>query len=492
MTLGTLGERVPAEPLLTALRDTNQFVSRAAALALAQTHPEVVSVLAAQAAIQQPATPTTPATPRRPRLLHLTGAGLAALLLVSMFITWLAFAQHFYPSSFHQRPSTTHAGAIIFTYRADQGVVGSAPMWPSDSKYLALLSSFGYSVQVWDMATGTLTQNPLLPVPYAGFNTISAMSWSPNGRYLAITSEDSSSRDAAVQVWDALTGSNTLDFHGHATGLLYTAWSYDGTSIAFSSDDGTVQIWDPSTGQKLLTFVGRPGTGHRLFWSDDNQFLLLSSPDGTFQLWNALTGRNISTFRTSKSTFIELSPDGRRMVSLGDAGTTLQVWDTFTGRALVTYAKPASSGAWQTFESRHIFTANASEVQIWNVLNGHTILEFPNPASSGTWQVSPDGQYFAFASWDNSVQVWNTITGRKVSVYQGHTAPLQVLVWSSDNQHIASASEDGTLQVWDAITGRGALTYHGFPYVLSLTWSPDSRLIAATSAGNTVQVLQAI
>src|SRR6266568_481958 len=75
MTLGTLGERVPAEPLLTALRDTNQ----------------VVSVLAAQAAIQQPATPTTPATPRRPRLLHLTGAGLAALLLVSMFITWLAF-----------------------------------------------------------------------------------------------------------------------------------------------------------------------------------------------------------------------------------------------------------------------------------------------------------------------------------------------------------------------------------------------------------------
>jgi WD40 repeat protein len=131
-------------------------------------------------------------------------------------------------------------------------------------------------------------------------------------------------------------------------------------------------------------------------------------------------------------------------------------------------------------------------VQIWNVLNGHTILEFPNPASSGTWQVSPDGQYFAFASWDNSVQVWNTITGRKVSVYRGHNAPLQVLVWSSDNQHIASASEDGTLQVWDAITGRGALTYHGFPYVLSLTWSPDSRLIAASSEGNTVQVLQAI
>ncbi len=234
MTLGTLGERVPAELLLTALRDTSPFVSRAAALALAQTHPEVVSVLAAQTAIQQPATPTTPttpATPSRPRLLHLAGAGLAALLLVSMFFTWLAFAQQFHPSSFHQRPSTTHAGAIIFTYRADQGVVGSAPMWPSDSKYLALLSSFGYSVQVWDMATGTLTQNLLLPVPYGGFNTISAMSWSPNGRYLAITSEDSSSRDAAVQVWDALTGSNTLDFHGHAalgivcSGLLIISFS---------------------------------------------------------------------------------------------------------------------------------------------------------------------------------------------------------------------------------------------------------------------------
>src|SRR5258708_37278477 len=91
---GKRGKRLPAEPLLTALSDTSLFVSRAAALALAQTHPEVVSILAAQAAIQKPTTPTTPATPAtpsRPRLLHLTGAGLAALLLESMFITWLAF-----------------------------------------------------------------------------------------------------------------------------------------------------------------------------------------------------------------------------------------------------------------------------------------------------------------------------------------------------------------------------------------------------------------
>lgn len=532
MMLGTLGERVPAEPLLTALRDANPFVSRAAALALAQTHPEVLSALAQQAAVAPPATPKRrSATSRGPRLLHLAGAGLAALLLLSMFVAWSAFAQQLHPSSFHH-PSRASAGAIIFTYRGDQGVEGFYPMWPSDSKYLALQSSFGYSVQVWDMATGNLTQNPLLPVPFTGFNTRSAWTWSPDGRYLAITSEDSSSRDAAVQVWDVLTGNNTLDFHSHATGLLYTAWSYDGTYIAFSSDDGTVQIWDPSAGRKLLTLAGHPGAGHRLFWSADDQFLLLSSSDGTFQLWNVLTGRNISTFRALISTFFELSPDGQRMVSIGDDGTTLQVRDTFTGRGLVThqgptggvsflewlpdsrriltangsevqiwdaitgqtildFAKPASSGAWQSFEGRHIFTANASEVQIWNVSTGHTILEFPNPASSGTWQLSPDGQYFAFASWDNSIQVWNTITGHKVSTYRGHTAPLQVLAWSSDNWHIASASGDGTLQVWDAITGRSILTYHGFPHVISLTWSPDSRLIAATSEDNTVQVLQA-
>jgi len=163
----------------------------------------------------------------------------------------------------------------------------------------------------------------------------------------------------------------------------------------------------------------------------------------TLQVWDTFTGRGLVTYQGPAAgvSFLDWLPDSRRILTAN--GSEVQIWDATTGQTILDFAKPASSGAWQSFESRHIFTANASEVQIWNVLNGHTILEFPNPASSGTWQVSPDGQYFAFASWDNSVEVWNTITGRKVSSYRGHIAPLQVLVWSSDNQHIASASEDG-------------------------------------------------
>ena len=548
MMLGTLGERVPIEPLMAAMQDENPFVRQAAALALTQRQDAALSTTSQTTLLH--ATPRgdgarvrQPTRTKRQRFLRLIEGGLAALLVVaSMLIAWLPRVQHLQPFNVGHHSPATGGGTILFTYQGGQGVVGS-PVWPYASKYLALLSSFGYSVQVWDLTTENLIQNPLLPVPYAGPGTKSGWSWSPNGRYLAVTSEDASSRDGALQVWDTVTGHNTLTVHSHANGLLYTAWSFDGMHIACSGDDGTVQIWNPLTGQELLTFAGHPGNGgHRLFWSADDQLLLLSSSDGTFQLWNAFTGTNISTFHVASPALVELSPDGRRLVSMDHQLTlqvrdtfdqgTLQVWDTFTGRKLATYQglpggvsflewspesrriltandsevqiwdaitghtilefpNLASSSAWQSSpQSRRILTANDSEVQIWDAITGHTILEFPNLASSGAWQLSPDGRYFAFGSWNNGVQMWDAITGRKVSSYQGHAAPVQVLAWSSDGQLIAYASTDGTVQVRNVVTGSAVVTYHDLAHVMSLTWSPDDKLIAATTEDNAVHVLQ--
>ncbi len=546
MMLGTLGERVPVEPLMATLQDENSFVRQAAALALTQRQDAAISTTS-QTTMPHATPPDARVRqltrPRRQRFLRLIEVGLAALLVVvSMLIGWLPRVQHLQPFAVGHHSSAIDGGTILFTYQGGQGVEGS-PVWPYASKYLALLSSFGYSVQVWDLTAENLIQNPLLPVPYAGPGTKSGWSWSPDGRYLAVTSEDASSRDGALQVWDTVTGHNTLTVRSHANGLLYTAWSFDGMHIACIGDDGTVQIWDPLTGQKLLTFAGHPGKGgHRLFWSADNQLLLLSSSDGTFQLWNVFTGTNISTFHIASAGLVELSPDGRRMVSIDDQPALqvrdtfdqgmLHVWDTFTGRKLATYqglpggvyflqwspesrrilmandgevriwdaitghtilAFPnlALSSAWQSSpQSRRILTANDSEVQIWDAVTGHTMLAFPNLAASGAWQLSPDGRYFAFESWNNGVQVWDAITGRKVSSYQGHTAAVQVLAWSSDGQLLAFASMDGTVQVRNAATGSTVVTYHNLAHVMTLTWSPDDKLIAAATADNTVHVLQ--
>jgi WD40 repeat protein len=588
-TLGLLGRRVPVASLVAAVHDENAFVCRAAALALVQSHLAEVSTpaLGREVPLQnqgkripspgssvyhatlnllatcsrllftsrpyrtredrrtdspgssyhERTSVRQPITARRLRSPSLLTGSLAILLvIVSIFFAWLPRVQ---TPSFPMPPYQAQRGNVLFTYQGGQGIEGS-PVWSSESKYLALLSSFGYGVQVWNLSTRNLIENPLVPLPYVGPQTASAWSWSPNGRSLAVTSEDASSRDASIQIWDVVSGRITMTVHSHANGILHMAWSPDGKRIAYSGDDGVVQVWDPLTGQKLLTLAGHPDNGHRLFWSVDdqfdNQFLLLGSPDGTWQLWNAIRGTMISTFRGEASALTALSPDGRLLVS-SDAQGTLSVWNTFTGREVITYqglsayqglsdgvsllewspesrrVLAANDGEVQIWDaitgetlltfpnlmgkslgqslstSSQAFTANESEVQVWDPIAGQILLAFPNPASSRAWQISPDGRYVAFASFHNSIQLWDLVTGRKVASYQDHTGQAQVLAWSPDSQHLAFASADGSVFVLNVVDRNEVVVYQDLTHLVSLTWSPDGKFIAATSKDNTVHVL---
>ena len=152
LTLGSLGKRAPVEALVAAVHDENVFVCRAAALALVQAHFATVSTPVAQT---QTVKSLQKQNRSRPSLRLLQGLLATLLVIVGMLFAWLPRVQHLTPLS----PVSHHTPAVLFTYQGGQGIEGS-PVWPSESKYLALLSSFGYSVEVLNVATGNMVQNP--------------------------------------------------------------------------------------------------------------------------------------------------------------------------------------------------------------------------------------------------------------------------------------------------------------------------------------------
>ncbi|KAJ3191647.1 POC1 centriolar protein A, partial [Entophlyctis luteolus] len=100
-----------------------------------------------------------------------------------------------------------------------------------------------------------------------------------------------------------------------------------------------------------------------------------------------------------------------------------------------------------------------------------------------------DGSLIASGSNDNTVRVWNPLSGALVSELNGHSGSVNSAVFNHDGSLIASGSDDKTVRVWNAFSGALVSELKGHSgYVLSVAFNHDGSLIASGSADKTVRV----
>ena len=120
--------------------------------------------------------------------------------------------------------------------------------------------------------------------------------------------------------------------------------------------------------------------------------------------------------------------------------------------------------------------------------SGDTLFNF-NQHTSGVTVVawSPDGQHIATASADQTVKIWNALTGDLVCTYQNEDE-VYALAWSPTSKLIASGGNDNTIHIWNAsdCTRSNYATYiqTGSVAITSVAWSPDGRFIASGGWGD--------
>jgi WD40 repeat protein/serine/threonine protein kinase len=106
---------------------------------------------------------------------------------------------------------------------------------------------------------------------------------------------------------------------------------------------------------------------------------------------------------------------------------------------------------------------------------------------------SPDGQRLASASYDKTVKIWDSATGKELLSLKGHIRQVMSVAFSPDGQRVASGSADSTVRIWDSATGKELLTLKRHARdVDSVAFSPDGRRLASVSYDKTVKIWDSV
>ncbi len=254
---------------------------------------------------------------------------------------------------------------------------------------------------------------------------------------------------------------------GHNKRISALAFSPDGRWLATASDDHTARLWDAGNPQAAPVLL--PGHTARVMavaFSPNSQWLATGSEDTTVQLWNVDDPDAGSTVLSQPEDIVRIlafSPDGQWLAAASDNGV-IWLWnvnnpnakpETLVGPGLISALAFSPAGQWLAAAS-----SNDRTTRLWDVNNRETQPIELSGHQSNIFSVafSPDGQYLATAGQDQTVHLWNiaeTLASENTplpQVLRNHDGAVRTLAFSPDGQWLLTGSEDKTARLWDMAT----------------------------------------
>lgn len=271
--------------------------------------------------------------------------------------------------------------------------------------------------------------------------------WSPDGNYLASTSQDST-----IRIWDRNNfKSNVLE--GHTNSVWGLSWSPDSKKIVSVALDKTARIWDIETGKEILSIKTGTTRNYSVAWSHNGKYIAIGQSNGWINLIDANSGKKINEWEahtegglSTEIITIKWSLDDT-LIASGGLDYSIRVWDTTNYNQIVQ------------------LKADTTKRNDINGLN---------------W--SNNNKYIASAGQDGNIRIWDWDANLNIKTFNHSSQWVRGIVWSLDDTMIISTGNNAVIKIWLVETEELLLELeeHESP-IWSIDWSPDGKLIASGS-----------
>jgi WD40 repeat protein/serine/threonine protein kinase len=227
-------------------------------------------------------------------------------------------------------------------------------------------------------------------------------------------------------------------------------------------------------------------------FSADGRFLTVGCEVGggcnETRVYNLEQGKEILKLAV-KVRFI--TPDSRKAVAW-ISHDEMGVYDLSSGKEENRFAV---GPGWHAFalhpDGRQLAVSQAAAVQVWDVQTGTITRTVPELSGQGLVAWSSDGRFLAATVPDNRIRVWDMSAGRLQVEFASLPTVISTILFSPAGDLLVSDGWDQTLRLWDPLTGRQLLTLEGGSGA-QLTFSPDGRLLGYTLSGSRIEIWEVV
>ena len=280
--------------------------------------------------------------------------------------------------------------------------VGAA-CWSRDGDSLAVGLGSG-EVQIRTVTDGAVIHRLAHP------GTITALSYSPDGHYLAIAG-------TTLRIWDTWARAFTPSSLPHPQVVDAMTFNSKGNRIATACRDGKARVYAVSAAEgrpdPLFAPVRHePNIPSAPAFIDDDWGMVTITGDRQLTWWDAESGN------PARPGTLVTTPNQLNRVVAGPRG-----------------------------ESFATFGINAA--QVWYAASGaENSIILPHANRVMDFVFSPDGTTVLTASWDQTARLWSLPDGQAIGSPLAHQGVVDHCTFSDDQSYLATARPDGQIRVW--------------------------------------------